>query len=412
MTERFSTDCRQTKGFLRIPARGQAATPASPRSPVDRHASSCRSSLRFVPFALPVLVCLAAGACRKESEAPERPVRPVAHAPARPADETRRWLYGTVRAVARSELAFDVPGRVRAMAVDIGDRFSRGQILARLDPRSFRLRVEERRAALREARARATEAEAQLSRIEKIFEAQATTRAEMDRALATANTARARVQRMRAALELARRDQHDALLKAPYDGRVVTRHVEPAHTVQAGQTIFTVQGDGEGLEVRLSIPETWRDRVRLKTRHTIRFPARPHDRAEGILTHVAADAAEGNAYPAAVRLEEAPSSIRPGLTAEVRFDLAESLPDKEGTIPTRVPVSSLVGTAEDQSHVFVIDDEGRVHRTEVHVIDFASGGVVVEGIAPGTSIVTKGAPFLRDGQRVTRLGMGVARYSP
>src|SRR5512143_3055888 len=115
--------------------------------------------------ALPLLVAamLAASvvACGKESTPARgaggakvgeaRPVR-VAAAAVGPLPRTVT-VTGTLAADEDVVAGFKVAGRVSEIAVDLGSPVRKGQVLARLDPTDFRLRVEQAEAALRQVRA-------------------------------------------------------------------------------------------------------------------------------------------------------------------------------------------------------------------------------------------------------------------
>jgi len=80
-----------------------------------------------------------------------RPVRVVAAAVG-PLPRTVT-VTGTLAADEEVVAGFKVAGRVSEIAVDLGSPVRKGQVLARLDPTDFRLRVEQAEAALRQVRA-------------------------------------------------------------------------------------------------------------------------------------------------------------------------------------------------------------------------------------------------------------------
>ena len=63
-------------------------------------------------------------------------------------------ITGTLAAEEQIVLSFKVAGRLSELAVDLGSRVQQGQIIARLDPTDFRLRLKQTEAALQQARAR------------------------------------------------------------------------------------------------------------------------------------------------------------------------------------------------------------------------------------------------------------------
>ncbi len=61
---------------------------------------------------------------------------------------------GTLAAYDQTTVSVKVPGRIRAISVDLGTVVSRGQVIAQVDPEDYRLRVQQSEASLAQARAR------------------------------------------------------------------------------------------------------------------------------------------------------------------------------------------------------------------------------------------------------------------
>ncbi|MBN0545295.1 biotin/lipoyl-binding protein, partial [Pseudomonas aeruginosa] len=76
----------------------------------------------------------------------------------------------TLRQEQRAELAFENGGRIAEIAVDVGDRVRKGQVLARLDAEPARLRLAQAEANLRAATVQARERQIQLQQQQAMFE--------------------------------------------------------------------------------------------------------------------------------------------------------------------------------------------------------------------------------------------------
>src|SRR5262249_37544720 len=86
---------------------------------------------------------------------PNLPVRAVRLAPAEGARLPRTVaVAGALAADGQVALGLKVAGRIERMAVDLGSRVRRGDLLARLAPADFELRVEQAATALEQARVR------------------------------------------------------------------------------------------------------------------------------------------------------------------------------------------------------------------------------------------------------------------
>lgn len=367
----------------------------------------CIALRRLLPPLFPVLLLSACG----DAPTPEREAapRPISWSVVRAADaEAPRTLTGVVRSRDRADLAFEVGGRVDAVTVEVGDRFEAGAVLARLEDTRFRLEVDQARAALAEASARREEARQDLERQQTLVERELASRARLDAAQTAFEAALAAVQTAQARLGLAEDALAETVLRAPYAGVVATRLVEPAQQVAPGRTVLRIQGSEGGFEVEVAVPETLIGAVEAGAAHDVALPARPGRAFRGRVTEIGPETGAARAYPVILVLVEPGPGVRAGMTAEVRVPLGEEVLDGAVTIPA----SAFLPVDDDRRVAFVFDAGTQtVARREIEVVDlFGSRALVASGLAAGEIVADRGLPFLEDGQRVTRLGVGPARY--
>lgn len=179
---------------------------------------------------------------------------------------------GTVNPVESVEVGTYVSGPVQEIFVDYNSPVRRGQTVARIDPRTFAVKVRQREADVRTARARvekdqadATFKQAVLKRTRELFErdliaAQDVESAERDHAQARAQLAldRAKLAQQRAALEEARVNLGYTDIVSPVDGVVVSRNVNVGQTVAASfQTpvLFLIAQDLTKMQVNAAVSE-------------------------------------------------------------------------------------------------------------------------------------------------------------
>ncbi|MEM6796149.1 MAG: efflux RND transporter periplasmic adaptor subunit [Acidobacteriota bacterium] len=372
-----------------------------------------------------------AGCQEKEVYQPEGP-RPVRYAEAQLVSSGGERIFsGSVRAADASRLSFRVPGRVVARPVEIGARFERGDLLARLDPADYRLRVEQGEAALERARASAREADSELRRVRALYAGDNATRGELDRALAAAQRTVSGVAEAERGLEMARRQLGYTRLTASYAGVVTDLFVEAGENVQAAQAVAAVArggGSGDpaasGLEVEWSLPEVMLDSLALGDSVAVAFPALGEGaRTTATLTELGAAPRAGEAtFPAIARLDSAMARVRQGMSAEIRIVLPDEGGDAAalaGGSAMRVVVPAEAVAADPRGrYVFVIDQgaeastdgaeaPGEVRlavRREVQVGRLSPQGLEIRsGLGGGETVVTAGVTFLDDGQKVRLL---------
>jgi RND family efflux transporter MFP subunit len=298
----------------------------------------------------------------------------------------------------------------------MGNVVERGDVLARLDPEPFDLSVKDAEAELAHALAMQQAANSDFERTKILFEANVASRQELDRDTALRDSRTSHVKAAHARLELAERDRRRSVLRSPFHGAISVRAIDPAMKVASGQTAFEMDSDESGLRVEVQMPETLITRVRQGDVVRVTFPSiesaeRTNDDAvtEAVVTEVGTRASTGNAFPVRANLLEPPVGLRPGMTAEVSFELQSVEADALGLEGFLVPFAAVNAEANSTFVAYVFDREtSSLIRTPIE-----TGGVrdnevaVLSGLTEGDIIATAGVAFLRDGQEVTLLDEGL-----
>lgn len=316
------------------------------------------------------------------------------------ADGQQRKFPGVVQAADNSALSFEVAGKVKTVNVDIGDAVAKGQVLAELDSEPYKLDVQAAEADLAKARAEYTNRKKQFERIDELQKKGWASKAHWDASLAARDTSKNQINYAISKLNLAKRDLRLTVLKAPFDGNIASRSIDPHVEVRAGQKIFDINAKG-ALRVEFDIPETIISRVYLGLPVQVNFPTLSTDTSEGRLSFIGSAAGQANAFPVKADLLNPSDQIKPGMTADVNFILRDET-IKSGYL---APLSALVpGGKEDMGYVFVFD---KVSSTVKKIPIKAKGGggqenmvQITEGVAAGDVIAIAGVSFLYDGQKV------------
>jgi RND family efflux transporter MFP subunit len=152
-----------------------------------------------------------------------------------------RKFSGIVYAVNYAYLSFeDVQGRVVKVNVDIGDEVQKGQILAVLDKEKYILDVKVAQAKLKKAQASLVKAEADYEREKVLFEKGASFQQRLDTRKFQYEAALSEVHSAQAGLKLAQRNLENTELKAPYEGFIGERFIQPNQEVGLGTRIFRI----------------------------------------------------------------------------------------------------------------------------------------------------------------------------
>ncbi|MGD8925371.1 MAG: efflux RND transporter periplasmic adaptor subunit [Thioalkalispiraceae bacterium] len=136
-----------------------------------------------------------------------------------------RDVDATFEAVQQATVSAQTSGRITEITVDVDDYVTKGDVIVRLRDKS-------QRAAYNAAKARYEEAQAEYKRVKDIFGKKLVAKAALDKAEAQLKTTKAQLDNAAEALE-------NTVIRAPYSGIVVKRHVEVGETARPGQPLMT-----------------------------------------------------------------------------------------------------------------------------------------------------------------------------
>ena len=353
-----------------------------------------------------------------------------------------------------------VMGRVAWIGVEKGDTVQEGQVLVRLEDTEFRAQVNQATANLAAAQARLDQlrsgsrpeekvrdkaavlqaeanlknAEADYERAETLFKSGVTSKAELDRALAQRDTARAlvqaarqasamtdigprkeeiraaeaEVQQMRAALDYANTQLAATEIKAPVSGTVLERIVERGEMVSpsafggsGARTSVVDLADLTDLQVELDISQTEFARLKMSQRAEIIPDAYPNLRYTGFIEEIAPEANRAKStVQVKVKVENPNEQLRPEMNARVNF-LSDKASETETSSVGRVLVPKAAVRKEDNSSfVFVVKGNRVEQRTIRTGEETGDAYVVLDGLSGNESVAVTGADKLRDGDRV------------
>jgi len=274
---------------------------------------------------------------------------------------------GTLAATVQVQVSSQVSGQIREVLADFNSEVSKGQVIARLDPETHEYRVRQaeadveaaraqvgvqlatlaaRRSDLSRARINLEEARRDLDRKADLVARNFIAPAERDRAASVAraleqevasaaaqvelvqaqiNNVRAIVRQREAQLASSRVDLGRTVIRAPVDGIVIKRSIEPGQTVAASLSapeLFVIAQNLRDMQVEVSIDEAEVSRLQVGQQTTFTVDAFPGRRFEGAVTQVrkaAQNVQNVITYTAVVSARNESLSLVPGMTANVRI---------------------------------------------------------------------------------------------
>ncbi|MCB1561850.1 MAG: efflux RND transporter periplasmic adaptor subunit [Xanthomonadales bacterium] len=137
-----------------------------------------------------------------------------------------------------STISAELTATVSSIAVDVGDRVTRGDVLLTLDPTDYRLQLNQADAQVAAAKAASEQADARLTRARDLHGKHFVSDDDLSAASTTAEAAAAELRIRQAARAVAARQLDKASINAPFDGVVVQRMAQVGAAVAPGAPLM------------------------------------------------------------------------------------------------------------------------------------------------------------------------------
>lgn len=236
---------------------------------------------------------------------------------------------GIVNPVTTILVGTQVSGTIKDIFVDFNSPVKKGQIIARIDPRTFEAQVEQARANVARAEAQAKDAERTLARSRQLFSRNLIARSELDTAETNNDSNAAQLSQARAALRMAETNLQYTGILSPVDGVVISRNVDVGQTVAASfqtPTLFTIAQDLTKMQINTSVDEADIGKVKVGQEAEFSVDAFPDETFAGDVWQVRnAPTTVQNVvtYDVVVKVPNREKKLKPGMTANVSIITAE-----------------------------------------------------------------------------------------
>lgn len=275
----------------------------------------------------------------------------------------------------QSILGFEVPGKVKIIKVDIGDKVTQGDLLAELENS--------------EALALLNEAKANLSMAENILE--------RSKALDQVNyVSEQRLENEEFGFLIAKAKHDRALTKfrqtkilAPYDGIIQSRLLDEGSIVNPSVPIFEIL-DSKTVEASVSLPKSIIEEVSVGQKYAFTIGDESFD---ATLTRLAPMSSKGSDNRLGIFAFDA--FFNPGETARLVVNVKQA---KRGTW---VPLNALSQAEQGLWAVFTVANDNSAQKDYVELIHIEKSMAYVSGtLKTGDRVIIGGASKVADGQAV------------
>ncbi len=362
---------------------------------------------RFIACISLYLVLIAVSGCKDEIPQKEiiRPVRAMQISD--PAEFSKRWFPGQAKAIQEIDLSFRVTGPLIELPVNVGDIARKGQELARIDPRDYKVNLRNAQGQLERAKAGLKKAEADYERVLRIQkqDSGAVSQALVDSNRQKMESSRAEIRSLQASVDSAQDRLGYTYLKAPFDGIVTSTYVENHEDVKAKQPIVRLI-DHSQIEMIVNIPEmliSHADFLKAAGKVLrVRFDPFPNREIEAAIKEIGKEASKTTrTYPVTLAMDQ-PEDIKilPGMAGNAASTVAP--PGMQGQSPIVIPETAVFSPSGNKTYVWVIDEKSKkVSKREVKTGELLDSGIMIrEGIQPGEWIATAGVHYLKQNQQV------------
>lgn len=261
--------------------------------------------------------------------------------------QDHRRVTGSLQAVSRASVAAQESGLVESVHVDEGSLVLEGDVIVSLDARRLSAQLAETRAEHANYQALVAQrvaelqfAQLDLERIRAAHERGGASDRELSEVETTRGVRESQLEAARRVVEsTARRIDlleirlNDMHVRAPFDARVVSRHVEPGEWIEPGDALVTLVSTGT-IEARLEVPE--------------RYASSVLSNLDSVFVQLASD---GRSVPSI--------DVRPVMDVDERartFQVFVSLENAGGELAPGMAVNAWVPTSEESSALVMPKD--------------------------------------------------------
>ena len=341
--------------------------------------------------ALAVAGLLALAACGDDAPPEATPSLTVSLATPRQGEVVREVVAsGAVAAWEEVSVGVELSGlRVSSVEVEVGSVVEQGDVLLRLDDRTMASQLAQSEAQVKEAATNLETARRKAARVRELADSQMVSLQDAEEAEAARANAQARLNTAIASRDAARVQRDFTVVRAPVDGVVSARSIQPGQVVGAGGELLRLIRDGR-LEWRAELAEA--DLLLVAPGASVQVET-PAGAVDGTVRRVSpaldAQSRTGTIY---ADLPE-PGGLRAGMFAQGRIALGRAQ-------AMLIPVEAVV-RRDGRAYVFTVGDDNRARERGIEVGPTHGERIEVRsGLPADARVVARGAGFLGDGDLV------------
>lgn len=346
--------------------------------------------MRKLFFVLNIALTLSLMSCKGDKNSVTTFPVPVEVAKVQSLEYINNSFTGVVKSVQTSNLAFKTGGQLIKLNVEEGDKVTKGQFIAEVDPIDYKLKLEAAKAAF-------IKSKSQLERFTRLIERNAISKQEFEGVQAAFANDKANYENATSML-------NETKIYAPFSGIIEKRFVENFQRVQPIEPVVSLINPND-LEMRFTLSESLFPLINANAKEFfVRFEAYPNHKFKAKLTKFV-NSSDGSGFPVTVKIDDPTFSyekfnIKPGFSCTIYIEVHNvALKDL-----VSVPATSVAADMKsNQEYVWVYDPTTtQVTKKNVTVNGLygSSDVIITSGLTPNEEVVTAGIYSLVEGQKV------------
>jgi len=303
----------------------------------------------------------------------------VSYATLTPQDRSKTViLRGRTKAEAIIPVRAETSGVLQKRLVSRGDFVNEGDLVCEIAPGA-------REASVASARARLSQMEADFAANEKLIKQGFATDSRLRQIRFDLDAARAQ-------MEAAELELSHTQIRAQASGIVQDPIAERGDVIAMGGACITLV-DRDPMFFTGQLSETDINDVKIGMKATVELVT--GIKVAGVITYIAPSADDQTrTFLTDIRIDNPDAEIRAGLTASASIDLAQ-------TSAYRISPSWLTLADNGDLGLKILDDENRVQFRQVQLLSQTNDGFWIEGLDPGTRVITLGQEYVIDNEVVS-----------
>jgi len=287
-----------------------------------------------------------------------------------------------------------------------GDKVTKGQIIARLDDRDIVAQLDEAKSSLQLYEAQLNELQNNYNREKELFERGLSSQQSLDQAESAYKSLLANVDIAKARIRVAEVSLENMIIRAPFDGTVLTKNAEigeivaPFGASTTSRAAVVTIADMNSLMVETDVSESNIEKINPDQNCEIVLDSNPGKTYQGYVFKIVPTADRSKATVLVkVAFKNYDSSVLPEMSAKVSF-LGEKSNEEEDQKPVLTAPLSAVEDLDGKKLVYEVVDDVAVQKVVTTGRLFGNYVEISSGLEEGDKIINSLNEKIKDGAQV------------